>query len=165
MALQHALAVKGHYTNEVDGVTGPATRAAIRNYADRYGLEPFFWPVAGHIARNLSWELDWNDRFENAVHDTLRGYLLDVESARVDERRAFVLPKTRGAKSEKYGVCVRVNAKNRFGAYVGYQWIYMAGFSFNILDEKTVTLFPPIDYITQEDAITWCALGYVMLNA
>lgn len=163
MALQYALSNNGVYDSTVDGLAGPATMAAIDIYAAQHSIQPRFWSVADHLSSNISWEVDWTDMFETALTDMLEEYLLDAPSARISERRVFARPDSTGTGSEWYAVCVRVNAKNQFGAYTGYQWLYFPALITRIGSSERVGLHPSLPSLSQTENATWCELGYLFL--
>lgn len=161
MALQHALSQTGHYSGTVDGLTGPATRAAISSYAADNNIRDDFWDVSSTLSRNIVWEIEWNDAFEKGLNSVLEDYLLDAQSARIDEKRVF-----RNNKG-KLTACAKVNAKNSYGAYTGYQWLFMpvvyTEYDGGLLKLDDVAFFvSPRSDMPQHVAEMWCRLGYVM---
>jgi hypothetical protein len=53
IAVEEALAERGYYRGEIDGIIGPRARTAIRSYQHDHGL-----PITGRIDRNLFHSLD-----------------------------------------------------------------------------------------------------------
>lgn len=159
-ALQFALAQHGLYSGTVDGLDGPGTRAAIRSFAERFGIEASFWPVASKMSVNTTWEVEWTDAVEKAVIENLETSLLDARSARIDDR---ILYRTNNGAS----ACIKVNAKNALGAYTGYHWLFFSIVEVNYpessllkLDDTAFAVGPA--QIEADTAEAWCMLGYVL---
>ncbi len=110
--MQQKLANAGYVVGKADGVAGKKTKGALRLFAQQMGFEPtpeamydFFGKRYYQVATPLGDEANMN-----AVRRALEEVLFDTSSARLKD--VVVLPSG--------NVCGYVNAKNRFGAYVGF---------------------------------------------
>ena len=153
-AMQSALKDLSYYKGKIDGQTGPATRAAMKAYADATGAKNEFWSIVGSIGGQLTSQVDWTPEMDEAVNNQLEGYLNDAQSARISDKMFF---RTYHGSS----ACINVNAKNKLGAYVGYQWLYYA-----VVETPTFggTKIAPVFIgpfpISDDARLTWCTLGY-----
>jgi len=159
-ALQFALAQHGFYSGTIDGVNGPSTRAAIRSFAEDFGAEASFWPVASRMSANTTWAVEWTDAVEKAVMDNVETSLLGARSARIDDRILYRTDK--GATA-----CIKVNTTNAMGAHTGYQWLFFSIVEVNYPEssllklENTAFAVGPAQ-IRADTAEAWCMLGFVL---
>ena len=155
-ALQSSLKDLGFYEGEIDGHTGPATRGAMKSYASANGLEKDFWAIVTRMSLDSKNDVDWTDTMDEGLNRNLEEYLNDAQSARFGEKHFFRTP---------YGAsaCVKVNAKNKYGAYVGYTQLYFAvvessGFLPKVSPSNIfIGPFP----VSDDALLVWCSLGYV----
>lgn len=158
-ALQYALAQHDLYSGTVDGRSGKGTQAAIKAFADKQGIESDFWPVASKMSVNTFWEAAWTDAADQAVLQAMEVSLFDAGSAKIDERILF-------RTDDGASACVKVNAKNTYGAYTGYRWLYFALVEVNhpksslLKLEDTAFAVGPAE-VSDETAQAWCMLGFV----
>lgn len=156
-AVQYALSRSGHYESTVDGQMGPGTRRAMRTYADENGVESDFDSVFLYLARaQLPWEVEWSSDIEAAVQSTLEIGLLDYDSAKF----SGIHVAHKGVNEQWISACVDVNAKNRFGAYTGYQWVFLKGLKASVGEKDIYTFF--MDDLSDYEASYLCRLGYVV---
>lgn len=150
--LQYALMRFGYYSDNVDGVYGPNTRAAVRAYASDKGFDDKFWAVATHIVTpgTITWRTSWTGKMDDSLEILLEHTLIDYESARIRDKYAFI-----GDDGEHFTLCVSVNAKNKFGAYTGYSTIFFPAFR---VDDRIVG----IDSLGPNVSETLCNFGYVL---
>jgi len=115
--VQAILQQLGIEVGKLDGKLGPKTIAGLRRYSEAYG------GAADVISVRLTMER-LNEQNRRPVEDekliaeveaAVREELLDPESARF--RNLYFAPNPVGPDSR---VCGEVNAKNRFGGYVGF---------------------------------------------
>ena len=124
------------------------------------GTENAFWPVASKMSVETFWEVDWTAAAEKAVQKAMEMSLLDAASAKIDERILF---RTEDGAS----ACVKVNAKNSYGAFTGYRWLYFSLFEVNypksslLKLEDTALALGPLE-VSDEASHAWCMLGYVL---
>jgi hypothetical protein len=123
--IQIELYLLGFYQGKLDGSFGPASQKALRDYQADRGL-----PVTGQVDaatrdKLIAWEMvqgrareiAMTDAMKDAAATSVKEDLIDPYSAVFDYEAAYV------NKSKTFGsitsICGKVNAKNRFGAYVG----------------------------------------------
>lgn len=155
-ALQYALKRLGLYSSTIDGQMGRGTRNGISAYAHENNTSGDFNGAFLHMARReLPWKIEWNDRVQDAVSAALEIGLLDYASAQFSNlKRLYV-----GEDQQWVTACVDVNAKNEFGAYAGYRWIFLKGVRTRIGAADFYTFFM-VD-LTEYQANVYCKLGFV----
>lgn len=144
-----------YYDGTIDGLAGPATKRAMASYARDHRVENSFVGIATGLINSgirREWLLLPIERMKPSIDAVLESYLLDYQSARVDQIEVLMGPKNGLA------ACVRLNAKNAVGAYTGYQTLYLVGVP---LPFQKPYFLEPSD-VSSEVAETWCALGYVL---
>jgi peptidoglycan hydrolase-like protein with peptidoglycan-binding domain len=147
--MQSKLQQEGFYKAEIDGLSGPSMRNAIKTYATFHSIEDSFKAVKSHMIqdtvrrRRTPTDIEVQSSRE-LMNETLR----DGPSAIY--RDEFALETKKGVL-----VCGRVNGKNAYGAYVGFK-SYSITFSKLTLTETT--LFPLGDP-EFELAELFCLLG------
>ncbi len=161
-ALQYALMQHGLYTGRIDGKTGKGTQEAMKSFADLKGVESDFWSVASEMSINTFWESDWTDTVEVAVQSALHDALLDAESAKISDRLLF-------RTDDGASACVKLNAKNSFGAYTGYHWLYFSIVEINMpepsplnLKDRAYAIGPA--QVGEQTSTTWCMIGYIITS-
>ena len=115
LGLQMALEDHGFELGEPDGAIGPATRRAIRGFAEKHGLEATPTAVLSFMVemslRSRTQITDQNklEKIRLEVSHSLR----DPESSKI--REVYKTPFPGGMY-----ICGEVNGKNAYGAYAGY---------------------------------------------
>lgn len=124
LGTQMELYLLGFYDGKLDGVLGPASRKAIEAYQKSRNL-----PVTGRVDREtddklIKWEMEQGrlreieitDSMKSAAAESVKKDLIDPYSAVFEYDAAYTAPSASGPVKH---VCGTVNAKNRFGAFVG----------------------------------------------
>ncbi|MGO4726995.1 MULTISPECIES: peptidoglycan-binding domain-containing protein [unclassified Inquilinus] len=132
VGLQMQLYVLGFDPGRIDGAFGSSTRRALRAYQKDRGL-----PVTGErdqptIDKLVSWEraeaqkrdIEITEPMKDGVQEAIGKELIDPYSAVYEYERAYHYPDKYGATGT--AICGTVNAKNRYGAYVGRQYFMAA---------------------------------------
>ncbi|SFL57279.1 hypothetical protein SAMN04488042_101727 [Shimia aestuarii] len=159
--MQHALFRLGLYESKIDGLTGPGTRKAMAEYSKRYHVDNNFASIALDIEfkRREQWQAEWTDLLDAAVSEELETYLLDFGSAKIKEKILFV------GNHGWQTACLYINAKNQFGAYTGYQWVFFP------MKKSVVDGYPPyvmpdlVPPLPKETYEFWCQMGFVVGQA
>lgn len=117
IAMQTRLKQDGFYSGEVDGRFGPASRRAMQQYASDRGIPANMSSVFDQMAAEARGQRrDASPEEIEATIKAVKDSLMDPYSADVQIEWAY--PTKRGW----IAVCGRVNAKNGYGAYVGFKW-------------------------------------------
>ena len=156
-ALQYALSRLDHYNSDIDGQTGPGTRRAIQLYADQNSVSNDFDGVFLHLARaTLPWEVEWTDQIDSAVMSALQTGLRDFDSAQF----SGVHVAHQSEDGQWASACVDVNARNGFGGYTGFQWVFLKGVRGTIGSQEFYTFF--MEDMSSYEANYLCRLGFVL---
>lgn len=109
----------GYLDDKPDGVMGPKTRSAIKAAGDEIGFEATPDGLVNFYTRQVAQarEAIENEEVVDGVIESVKDGLLDPFSAQF--RDLHKLPS--GA------ICGQVNAKNRYGAYVGWHTFAVSG--------------------------------------
>ncbi|MEX0970299.1 MAG: hypothetical protein WD046_07645 [Paracoccaceae bacterium] len=152
-ALQARLTQDKLYDGEMDGLSGPATRAAIEIYANNNGIQPSRSAVVEHIMyRSLTSDRRSPTEQELlAARDAARYIMRDAEAAQFRDEWAFDAP---GGVL----ICGQVNGKNVYGAYVGFRAYSLTLSVLSIPGNSDPTLIP-LGEPNMDNAGVFCSLG------
>jgi len=133
-AIQYVLKLNGYYRDKVDGLYGPKMGQAIAEFAKSEEIPSDFDSVSMHMMGQFAMtrRLESNDsdayvfeKVRQSALDKLEEELFDFESARIKVESIYrgYTDSADGANGTRktFLVCGEVNAKNRYGAYVGYK--------------------------------------------
>lgn len=151
MAMQLRLASEGFYTSKVDGRRGPGSNAAFQSYAEAHGIPNTKDSILRRMhdtAVQARIELAPEVRREAVA--AVKEVLADPYSA--DIQPMFAFP----ASANSVTVCGRFNAKNRYGAYVGFDWFYA------VIVNSMGTHIPIGEPLTGSSAMEMCMMGASM---
>ncbi|MBW6507344.1 MAG: hypothetical protein K0B00_11410 [Rhodobacteraceae bacterium] len=148
VAIQLRLSQVDCYAGEADGKFGPETQRAFSAYAADHGVKPIVEDIYRKLAETaLLTRRDLTDGEMAAAVDAVKEQLLDPYSA--DVVVEFGYPGNR----EIVVACGRVNAKNRYGGYVGFKWFTVTMMQ---LPNTVLALTPTLN---DELAFDLCQLG------
>lgn len=117
IAMQTRLKQDGFYDGEVDGSFGPASRRALQQYASDRRIPANMSAVFDRMAAEAQGQRrDASPEEIEAATKAVKDTLMDPYSADVQIEWAYP------AMDGWTAVCGRVNAKNGYGAYVGFKW-------------------------------------------
>lgn len=154
-AAQYALKRLEYYEGQVDGLNGPRTRAAFDAFAKdkRLDDDQVLWSLTVHAD---TWK---KKNIPNFIKEEVSTYfkhnIKDAESAKIIwETIAY------GAKTKDiFSVCGKINAKNSYGAYVGYQTFLASGVQIVVQDIYDGAVVSSADF--GEKAEILCRFGVV----
>ena len=156
-ALQYSLSRLGHYSSDVDGKMGPGTRQAIASYAEQNNVGDGFDNVFRDLAHaTLPWEVEWSASLEDAAMSALQTSLRDFESAQF----SGVHIAHRSEDGRWVSACIDVNARNGYGGYTGYQWVFLKGLRATVGNREIYTFF--MENLSDYEASYLCRLGFVL---
>ncbi len=148
VAIQLRLSQGDYYAGQADGKFGPETQRAFSGFAADHGIKPIVEDIYGKlIEAALPARRDLTEGEMAAAVEAVKEQLLDPYTA--DVVVEFGYPGNR----DVVVACGRVNAKNRYGGYVGFQW-----FTVTIMQlTNTVLALPPT--LNDDLAFDLCQLG------
>jgi len=154
-AAQYALKRLEYYTGEIDGLKGPRTRAALDAFANdkRLDHDEVIWSLTVHAD---AWkEKEIPGFIKEEILEYFEDELKDAESAKI----AWETISYGKTSKNTFSVCGRINAKNSYGAFVGYQPFLASGVQLIVQEVYTGAVIASVNF--GEIAEILCQFGVV----